>query len=621
MSGQRGRGKKPKPSRLEAAREHIQEAKYRLNKTLLGPLLSKVRVVEHTSGDPMFACVDPGQALIWLNPLAKGDLGVDEWTFLLGHELLHLGLSHATRRLDREPLLWNVACDQAADGLLAQLKIGRPPADFPVDQSLAGKREEDIYEMLLDARRTHGSIGDLVTFAGPNRTDIVTGGQNARFGVRPPDLDFEELLATGIRTAVVGAVNEAVETLTDMPAPKGVWMPGEQARRWVMNELPLLGPLAAQLTLVADKHVCAGFDISIAAVDPYLGEIYLNPDWNFTPSELRFVYVHELLHVALLHHSRGQGRDPWLWNTACDFVINAWLVEMGVGHLPQVGGLYDPRLAGMSAEEVYDLLESEGRRSKGLRGFRGKLGDILFDRGGRRIHRGDVCTLDDLVRRCLATGLSCPGRGHVPAGLIEEIKSLFVPPVPWDVELARWMERHVPLVRESRRTYARASRRQASTPDIPRPARYVPQEWLDACTFGVVMDTSGSMDRALLGRALGAISSYASARSVPAARLVLCDAAPYDQGFVAPEDLRGVFPVRGRGGTVLQTGVNFLISRPDFPASAPIMIVTDGWCEEQIVVPREHCFVLPRKTRDGHHVTLRTTAPVFRVLKESGEPD
>jgi predicted metal-dependent peptidase len=130
--------------------------------------------------------------------------------------------------------------------------------------------------------------------------------------------------------------------------------------------------------------------------------------------------------------------------------------------------------------------------------------------------------LDDIYRRCVEAGMACPTRGLLPAGLLEEIKSLFTPPVPWDVELARWMEANVPIVREPLRTYARASRRQASTPDIPRPARYVPQEWKDACTFGVILDTSGSMDREVLGRALGAIASYAEARDVTGIRLVLC---------------------------------------------------------------------------------------------------
>jgi predicted metal-dependent peptidase len=107
-------------------------------------------------------------------------------------------------------------------------------------------------------------------------------------------------------------------------------------------------------------------------------------------------------------------------------------------------------------------------------------------------------------------------------------------------------------------------------------------------------------------------------RDVAAVRLVLCDAASYDRGLVAPTDLRGVFAVQGRGGTVLQPAINFLLSRPDFPPAAPIMLITDGWCEEELTVPRDHYFLLPRKTEQEKvfRTPLRTTAPVFRVLKE-----
>jgi hypothetical protein len=38
---------------------------------------------------------------------------------------------------------------------------------------------------------------------------------------------------------------------------------------------------------------------------------------------------------------------------AADFVINGWLVEMGVGQVPD-GVLHDAKLKGMSAEAVYE---------------------------------------------------------------------------------------------------------------------------------------------------------------------------------------------------------------------------------------------------------------------------
>jgi hypothetical protein len=125
--------------------------------------------------------------------------------------------------------------------------------------------------------------------------------------------------------------------------------------------------------------------------------------------------------------------DPWLWNLACDFVINGWLVEMGVGEIPSIGMLYDPLLQGMSGDEVYDLIVREPKRCKNVRGFRGQLGDVLLDGSNRRIYRGDMTTLDDVYKRCVNAGMSCQlGRGTVPAGLLEEIRSLFSPPPPWD---------------------------------------------------------------------------------------------------------------------------------------------------------------------------------------------
>ncbi len=606
--------------RLQRNHYAIREAQWLVRRSALGPLLAAVTVEECVGieSDPEVACVDPAKGLLRLNPLASSR-GEESWAWAIAHLLLHLGLNHAARREDREPFLWNVACDEAADKLLPLFfKANRDSAGF---YASADEQEEAIYDRLLEEqqarKRKAGGVRQtnrLATYAGEGRPDILGLGR-----VHAWRHDYEALLAEGIRHAVEDAISRTAAALEGQAFSSG-WEPAERARRWVMNELPLLGALAAQVRILAEPGLCRRMDISIAAVNGFLMEMYFNPEWKFSQEEILFIYVHELLHVALLHHTRIQGRDPDIWNFACDFVINGWLVEMGVGRMPPVGTLYDPRVKGMSAEAVYDLLIRDPRRCKGLRGFRGKRGDVLTEGRNGPIYRDDVTTLDDIVRRCIAAGLACPLRGLLPAGLLEEIRSLFTPPVPWDVELARWMDAHVPALRDPRRTYARASRRQSSTPDIPRPARYVPQEWKEACTFGVVLDTSGSMDRELLGRALGAVASYAEARDVPAVRLVLCDAAPYDKGIVPPNELRGIFCVQGRGGTVLQPAVSFLLSRPDFPPTAPIMILTDGWCEEELIVPRDHCFLLPRKGEKEDYrnrVSLRTSAPVFRVLKES----
>ncbi|MCI8478937.1 MAG: hypothetical protein HFE97_11515 [Oscillospiraceae bacterium] len=59
---------------------------------------------------------------------------------------------------------------------------------------------------------------------------------------------------------------------------------------------------------------------------------------------------------------------------------------------------------------------------------------------------------------------------------------------------AQWFDAHFqPL--EPRYTYARPSRCQSAAPDIPRPSWYIPQALQAGRLYGVVLDTSGSMDR------------------------------------------------------------------------------------------------------------------------------
>jgi predicted metal-dependent peptidase len=313
-----------------------------------------------------------------------------------------------------------------------------------------------------------------------------------------------------------------------------------------------------------------------------------------------------MLHAALRHGERCGARDPYLFNVAADYVINGWLLEMGVGEMPE-GLLHDPELKGLSAEEVYDRIVRDQRRMRRLATLAGKgRGDVLGEPIGPA---RDYVDLDDFYRRGLQQGfeLHQRERGLLPAALVEEIRALAQPPLPWDAQLARWFDEFVPSPQPVR-SYARPSRRQAATPDIPRAGRYHPPEEVARCTFGVVLDTSGSMSRQLLGKALGAIASYAAARDVAAARVVFCDAAAYDAGFLPTDEIARRVRVRGRGGTVLQPGIDLLERAEDFPGTAPILLITDGECDV-LRVRREHAYLVPQ----GAGLPFTPRGPVFRM--------
>jgi predicted metal-dependent peptidase len=286
---------------------------------------------------------------------------------------------------------------------------------------------------------------------------------------------------------------------------------------------------------------------------------------------------------------------------------------MQVGTLPRVGALLDESLKGMSAESIYDLIVRDLRRYRKLQTLRGfGASDVLEGPTPGWWLRGDGVTLDEFYRNAIAMGLcrqQAEGRGFVPAGLVEEIRSLSQPPIPWDVQLAHWFDEYFPSI-EKRRSYARLSRRQSSSPNIPIP-RYVPPDQKEARTFGVVLDTSGSMHRTLLAHALGAIASYAMSRDVTFVRLISCDAAAFDHGYLPPEEIADRIELKGRGGTILQPGIDHLERAEDFPKTSPILLITDGWCDS-FQTTRDHAILLPA----GRSLPFIPRAPVFRFSEK-----
>ena len=69
------------------------------------------------------------------------------------------------------------------------------------------------------------------------------------------------------------------------------------------------------------------------------------------------------------------------------------------------------------------------------------------------------------------------------------------------------------------------------------------------------------MDTKLLAKALGAIASYSLSREVARVRVVFCDAAHYDQGYMAPEAIAARVRVRGRGRHDSATGHRLVATR------------------------------------------------------------
>jgi len=535
----------------------------------------------------------------------KGDeFSVQEWLYLIVHQNLHRSFGHYNpEKLKMFPGLvtdsgcdgnlvevYKAACHIYNTGFLEDIKLtGCPLPSRP--EWAKNKDELQIYEYILD---------------NPDKFDVDSYMRLVKPYAEMTGIDpypafyhssYEHWFARALEDSVREAINESVngnDNDDQDTNSAGVML----AREWFISHYPLLGAFASGFKIVEDTKLCEAKDIQVAAVNVDEAIVYINPYYTDDVEELKFIMAHEFLHAGLQHHKRLEGRDPYLWNIACDHVINLWLTEMGVGERPDYV-LYDEAYKGKSAETIYDELVKDikaAMRQNTLRGY-GKSDFFGNKSGFGGFHNG--VDLDEFYRDALSQGMEFHKnneRGFLPAGLVAEIKALAMPPISWDVKLAKWFELYFPL-EEKYRSYSRASRRQGSTPNIPRP-RYVDRTNADdARTFGVIVDTSGSMSHELLGKALGSICSYAASREVPLVRLVFCDACAYDAGYVSVDDLAGRVEITGGGGTMLQPAVDLLESAKDFPKDGPILIITDGMIERNLKVKHIHGFLLPGRTR------------------------
>lgn len=526
----------------------------------------------------------------WVYLNTSRDATVSEWEYIISHCLLHLGLGHFQQERMKD-LRWVAACDFVVAKFLQDGHIGTPPAEFKYPFPFEVKTEEQAYKRLCDTEKEEWlCIYSTMSHGRPDMGWDKESIENVEYHFAR---SLQEYLSKMVQSAA-SADASTVNTNTKY----------HRARAWFISSYPLLGALASAFRIVDDAVVVGRMDISVAAVSAQMQEIYINPRCRLDYEEWKFVLAHEFLHAALRHDLRCEDRVPELWNAACDFVVNSWLVEMNVGIMPEFG-LFDTRFQGLSAESVYDALYENLKEYR-----KSNPGDIIF--GDPEWWSGeDGCERDAFYRSALQRGLTYhqgKGRGFLPANLIEEIHAIARPPIRWDVELAKWFDEYfAPL--DKTRTYSRMSRRQSSCPDIIRPSWIKNAEHAEQRIFGVLLDTSGSMERSLLAAALGAIASYSKARDVDNVRVVFCDAAAYDQGVMRPEEIAGTVRVRGRGGTKLQPGIDLLDEDTKFPKEAPLLIITDGACDRLNLRGRNHAYLIPF----GCRLPFVPRGPVFKL--------
>ena len=97
----------------------------------------------------------------------------------------------------------------------------------------------------------------------------------------------------------------------------------ECVKRLILARMRLLSTNGFFGLLLMHAQFALDFTIETAATDG--AKIYFSPKFmdDLSDKELDFVLMHEVLHIALKHCFRTDGRDEFLFNVACDVVVNS----------------------------------------------------------------------------------------------------------------------------------------------------------------------------------------------------------------------------------------------------------------------------------------------------------
>ena len=371
-----------------------------------------------------------------------------------------------------------------------------------------------------------------------------------------------------------------------------------RSRLQLMLGHPFLANAVARFPMIdaSDLDWC-----NTMATDGYY--IYVNSSFceDLNEQEIMGVLAHEVLHCILGHLDRRGERDRTIWGMAIDYATNALLLEAGLT-LPK-DSLHDHKFRGMTAEDIYEHLQTEGVVGS-KDGKINEFGADIYSAGlDRHIDPGDLegapqrnqefptAVERQRLRITLTKELSSQLPGRESGYWDEEIKKATSTQISWERFLARFVSG---LRRNDYRIYPFNKKhlwRGLFLPSIgvPGPDHLV-----------VAIDTSGSMSNEILSTVLAEIDSL---RGQTECKLTLieCDTEIKGTEIFESWELTSVNfetrQFRGRGGTSLKPPFEGIKLNSFEGGQVPdaLIYLTDGYGEFPETPPPYPClWVVPK---------------------------
>ena len=296
-------------------------------------------------------------------------------------------------------------------------------------------------------------------------------------------------------------------------------------------------PFFAALALFVDVRFTE--EVPIAATDGKL--LFFHPEGygDLKPAERDAVFLHELLHAALLHPSRRGVRDPELFNIAADIVVNGMVAAEESVSLPQ-GAVRNNKLEHLSVEEIYELLQKQPDKKRSSLPLADLLKPGSMESGagdGELYDLNDRSSLEAHWKQAIQQAkvvASSQGQGNLPAGIQRHLGEIADPQVDWRSLLWRYLVRTpTDFTGFDRRFLHRGL--------------YLDQLEGEGVQVFCCIDTSGSIDDEQMAQFLGELTGILSAYPMLDCQLWYADAECY--GPYQIDSIRDIPKPEGGGGT------------------------------------------------------------------------
>ena len=201
--------------------------------------------------------------------------------------------------------------------------------------------------------------------------------------------------------------------MADLEKKREIWQGLFRFKLDLLKYEPLYGNLLMRMEIRANEMV------QTAATDGV--RIFYNPDYfaALTEAERNYVLMHELFHVLYMHWDNQEGKDPRIWNIACDYAMKEdlhWLqLDLSKTRItmapPKEYAYMREEYDGESEEVYYNafLKENSGRMFRALTAYDVPIehvpNDLEMARNETAQKRGEIKEelrklVHEVLRRC-----------------------------------------------------------------------------------------------------------------------------------------------------------------------------------------------------------------------------